>query len=290
MTSFAVIGANGQLGHDLMKNLAAAGHEPRPLTHADIEVTDAQSVKRALGETAADVVINTAAMSVESSERDPDKAFAVNATACRNLADATSAAGSRLVQISTDYVFDGEKAAPYIETDPVRPINTYGVSKLAGEFFVLAGGGRNCVVRTSGLYGAAGCRSKNGMNFVTTMLKLAAERDTLSVVADEVMTPTYTADLARQLLAICEAGITGVVHATSAGSCSWFEFTQAIVELAGADLQLSATTGSEFAADAEVPIRRPSFTVLENRRLAEAGIDLMSDWRDALGRYLNEIG
>lgn len=289
MTKFAVVGADGQLGSDLMLVLADAGHDPLPLAHADIEVTDPDSVERALGAAAADVVVNTAALNVEESERDPGRAFAVNAIGCRNLVVATAARGASLVHISTDYVFDGGRREPYTEEDCPRPVNAYGISKLAGEHFVLATGGPNTVIRTSGLYGVAGCRAKGGKNFVTMMLELAGERDNLAVVDDEVMTPTYTADLARQILTIHEVGLTGVVHATSAGGCSWYEFTRAIVELAGLQMTVKPTTASDFAAKSAVPVTRPPYSVLENRRLAEAGIDQMPGWRDALVRYLGQL-
>ncbi|MGH2906447.1 MAG: dTDP-4-dehydrorhamnose reductase [Solirubrobacterales bacterium] len=290
MTSFAIVGANGQLGTDLVLAIGAAGHDAIPLTHAEIEVTDRASVDGALDAVGAQIVINTAAFNVEASQLDPERAFALNADGARRVAEAAAERGMRVMHIGTDYVFDGAKGSPYLETDATGPLNVYGETKLAGEQMVLEASADHVVVRTSGLYGVAGCRAKNGMNFVTTMLKLADERDELTVVDDEVMTPTYTADLARQIVAIADNGVGGVVHATSGDSCSWFEFTSAIIELSGAEVALSPTTSAAFNANAATPIDRPHYSVLQNARLAELGIDSMRDWREALAAYLAAIG
>ncbi|MDO8632316.1 MAG: sugar nucleotide-binding protein, partial [Phycisphaerales bacterium] len=183
-----MIGADGQLGTDLVIALGRAGYRPLVLTHADVEVAEAESVDQELSSGRAEIVINTAALNVEASERDPLAAFRVNAIGCRNVADIACRTGMRVIHIGTDYVFDGLKREPYLELDATGPMNTYGISKLAGERYVLTADPTNCVVRSSGLYGAAGCRAKNGLNFVTTMLKLGRERGALSVVGDERLT------------------------------------------------------------------------------------------------------
>jgi dTDP-4-dehydrorhamnose reductase len=280
----AVIGANGQLGADLMRACAARGLTAVGLTHADIELTDASSIDAALDRTGAALVINTAAMhNVDACEREPDKAFAVNAIGARHLALAAARRGATLVHVSTDYVFDGAQRRPYVETDLARPLNAYGVSKLAGEHFVGSLAPKHFVVRSSGLYGAHPSRAKaGGLNFVRSMLKLGRERGRVRVVTDEVVTPTYTVDLAEQILDLAETDAYGTYHATSAGQCSWNEFAREIFRcMASAALVEDAT-----AADFPRPVARPFYSVLDNAGLRRLGIDRMADWRDALGRYL----
>jgi dTDP-4-dehydrorhamnose reductase len=220
--SVVVIGANGQLGADLIAACASRGLPAVGLTHADIELTDAASMASVLERAHADTIVNTAAMhNVEACERDPALAFAVNAIGARHLALAAAHRHAVLVHISTDYVFDGAKHHPYVETDAARPLNAYGVSKLAGEHFVTALAPKHFVVRTSGLYGANPSRAKaGGLNFVKLMLKLAREKGRVRVVTDEIVTPTYSADLAEQILDLAETASYGTYHATSGGSCS----------------------------------------------------------------------
>ena len=186
-----------------------------------------------------------------------------------------------MVHVSTDYVFDGVKRAPYVETDPPNPLNVYAMSKLAGEYAVLNAAGPHQVVRSSGLYGIRPCRAKGG-NFIDTMFKLARERDEVRVVDDEVLTPTFTADLAAQIRILALEGPPGLYHATNHGSCSWYEFARLIFDLGNLRTPLSKTTVKEFAA----PVRRPFYSVLDNAALAAAGLDRMRPWRDALTAYM----
>jgi dTDP-4-dehydrorhamnose reductase len=222
---------------------------------------------------------------VERCEEQPDKAFLVNGLGARHLALAARDQGFVLIHISTDYVFDGSKRSPYTETDCPRPVNVYGATKLSGECFIEALAPRFLIVRTAGLYGRAACRAK-GLNFVRLMLKLARERGHVRVVADEIVTPTSTRALARQLVALSGQAESGVIHATSQGECSWLEFAGAIFQLSGVAVELIPATSSDFPA--KVP--RPAYSVLANGELCRRGIDVMPHWREALEVYLQEIG
>ncbi len=280
MSTVVVTGAAGQLGADLVD--AFAGERVHGLGRADLDVGDAGAVRRVLGALAPDVVVNAAAFTdVPRCEDEPAMAYAINAIAPRTLARVCRELGARLVHVSTDYVFDGTKGSPYVEADRPRPLNAYGVTKLAGEYEVLAAGGRHQVVRSSGLYGVRPCRGKGG-NFVDAMLRAAAERPEVRVVADEVLTPTCTADLAAQLRTLALDGPPGLYHATNAGSCSWYEFAQAVFALGGLRTPLRPITAAEFAA----PVVRPRYSVLANAALAGLGLDRMRPWRDALADCL----
>jgi dTDP-4-dehydrorhamnose reductase len=202
-----IIGANGQLGSDLVGVFQRRGAEVAGLTHQDIEIADAAAVEAKLAAAAPQVVVNAAAFhNVELCESEPQSAFAVNALGARNLAGASVKHSFRLIHISTDYVFDGRKRQPYTEEDCPRPLNCYGNSKLSGELFIQAMAKNYAVVRVSGLYGAAPCRAKKGLNFVKIMLKLARERGEVKVVTDEFVTPTYTRAAAEQIAQLAEAG------------------------------------------------------------------------------------
>lgn len=283
----AVIGASGQLGADIVLAFRDAGNDVMGLGHADIEISDAESVKSVLGAIAPQVVINTAAMHhVEQCEADPAKSFAINGIGTRNLAQVCEAGGTYFLHISTDYVFDGAKGQPYVETDAPRPLNVYGNTKLSGEHFALAACSRSAVLRVSGVYGTHPCRAKGGMNFVRLMLKLAAERPELRVVDDEILTPTFTVDIAQQVLRLAESGATGLFHGTAQGACSWYEFASAIFEISGTTANLQKARPGEFPAK----VSRPSYSVLDNAALRKAALDVMPDWRDGLTRYLKAIG
>ncbi len=280
----AVIGANGQLGCDLCVTLKSAGHSLTEINHDEtFDVSRRETVRAVLAGLQIDVVINTAAMhNVEQCEEDPTGAFAANSLGPRNLAAECLDNGSRLLHISTDYVFDGAKKKPYLESDLPWPLNVYGTSKLAGEHFVLCTGDRNIVLRTSGLYGRNPCRAK-GMSFVDLMLKLAAERDEVRVVTDEILTPTNTEDVARQIATLLEHDLPpGLYHATAEGECSWHDFAAEIFRFNGSTVCLHEAGPDEFPA--KVP--RPGYSVLENGRLKEIGINVMPHWRDGLHRFL----
>jgi dTDP-4-dehydrorhamnose reductase len=279
-----IIGANGQLGTDLVQAFTAKGDEVCALTHSDIEITNLESTTRVLDRLGPDVIVNTAAMHhVESCEREPERAFAVNALGPRNLALAARDLGAILMHVSTDYVFDGSKGYPYDETDSPRPLNVYGNTKLAGEYCVQSTVEKHFVIRTSALYGRHPCRGKGGLNFVELMLKLANERPEIRVVDSEIVTPTSTAELSNQIVLLSRGGCFGLYHATAEGSCSWFEFAQTIFSLSDHVVNLKVAAPGEFPAK----IPRPQYSVLENRALKRQGLNRFERWQNGLHNYLN---
>jgi len=278
----ALLGSNGQLGRDLAKNLAT--HDVIGFTREQFDVTDYGATRSMLLDARPDVVLNTTAYHrVDDCETHPETAYSVNVLAVLNLVRVASEASALFVHFSTDYVFDGLQSAPYTEASAAMPLSVYGNSKLAGEYIVRSTAKRHLLVRTCGLYGAAGSRGKGG-NFVEIMLAKARAGESIQVVADQVLTPTYTVDLAQQISLMLDSGVSGLFHATNKGACSWFEFAQAIFELAGVTANLSSTTSDLYRA----PAIRPRYSVLENARLAELGLDRMRPWREALAAYLQE--
>ncbi len=281
----AVIGGNGQLGQDVCTAFSAAKHDVISLTHAEVEVSSSDSVKAALEHIQPDLVINTAAFhNVDRCETEPAPAFAVNALGARNVALASESSGAVLLHISTDYVFDGLKGRPYLEQDAPAPLNVYGNSKLAGEFFVRSIARRYFLVRVSGIYGQHPCRAKGGLNFVEMMLKLARERGEVRVVDDEIVSPTPTVEIANQLVALSGTDNYGIYHASSEGSCSWYEFASAIFELSGTKVKLERARPGEFPAKA----RRPKYSVLENQALKDRSLNLFTHWKNGLAEYLRQ--
>lgn len=279
-----IIGANGQLGTDLV--MVLRHHQVIALTHREIEVCDHQGTRKILEGYKPQVVINTSAYHrVDLCEDHIEEAFKVNTYAIRNLAEICRDLGNVLVHLSTDYVFGGEKKSPYREEDLPNPLNVYGVSKLAGEYFVRQICQMYFIIRTSGLYGVAGASGKGG-NFVELMIRLAQEGKPIKVVKDQILTPTYTKELAKKIAQLIETGEYGLYHVTNNGQCSWYEFTRVIFELVGLDPDLSATTSEEFGARA----KRPHYSVLENANLRKLGLDDLSNWREALEQYLKEKG
>lgn len=279
----AVIGANGQLGCDVVRAFTTNGDDVFPLTHGDIELSEMDSVAASLRNLSPQVIVNTAAMHhVENCEREPQKAFAINAVGARNLASIARELNAVLMHVSTDYVFDGSKREPYLETDAPAPLNVYGNTKLAGEYFVRSTHEKHFVLRTSAIYGKNPCRAKGGLNFIELMLKLARERDELRVVDNEVVSPTSTAQIARQIVALSRSDAYGLYHATAEGSCSWFRFAQRVFSLTGIEVNLKVADPNEFPAK----VARPKYSVLENSRLKAYGLNLFTDWQDGVRRYL----
>jgi len=282
----AVIGANGQLGQDVTSAFAAQGHEVAALNHSEMAVESSESVRAALDACRPELVINTAAFTnVDRCEDEAIQAFVINAAGARNVALAAQALGAKLIQISTDYVFDGEKGSAYVETDPPRPLSVYGNSKLAGEFCVRAAVPRHFVVRVSGIYGHHLCRGKGGPNFVDTMLARGRKGEEIRMVDDQIATPTPTAEIARQLVALSQTTEYGIYHATSEGCCSWYEFTLAIFELAG----LKARVEPIKTGDSGRRAPRPKYGVLENAALKRISLNLFSHWRTGLENYLKDF-
>jgi dTDP-4-dehydrorhamnose reductase len=277
-----LIGAGGQLGTELRQTFG--DHDLVPLTHVDLELTDRAQVTRVLRTYRPALILNTAAYHrVDECEEFPERAFAVNALAVRDLAAAANAIGAVLVHFSTDYVFDGKQRRPYLESDPPGPLNVYATSKLAGEYFVRAALDHHLVIRTCGLYGLAGRHTKTG-NFVETMLRLAAEGRQIRVVGDQIVTPTSAKELARKVRQLLESRAYGLYHITNNGACSWYQFAAAIFEMSGIRSNLSETTSAAYGARAV----RPPYSVLENANLGRLGLDDLSPWNDALRRYLED--
>jgi dTDP-4-dehydrorhamnose reductase len=283
----AVIGSNGQLGADVVRAFTAKGDTVNALDHSEIELSDRNSVFETLRKLGPDLIVNTAAMHhVEKCESEPEKAFAVNAAGARNLALAAREIGAVLIHVSTDYVFDGAKKQPYSEQDAPRPLNVYGNSKLSGEYFVRSTTDKHFVLRTSAIYGTDPCRAKGGLNFVDLMLKLAKERGGMRVVDSEIVSPTPTVDIARQMVALSRTEAYDLYHATSEGSCSWYEFARAIFALTNTRTKLEIAGPNEFPA--KVP--RPSYSVLENCGLKEKELNIFRPWQEGLREYIESKG
>jgi len=280
----AVLGSSGQLGNDVCGAFRQNGDEVSALTHSDVELTSASSVDAALANVNPAFIVNTAAMHhVEKCEADPIAAFAANALGARNVSEWAKRVGVTVAYISTDYVFDGSKASPYVETDAAAPLNAYGITKLAGEHYTVATNPKHFVLRVSAIYGLHPCRAKGGLNFVDLMLKLSRERDKLRVVDDEFITPTPTTQIARQLVALSRSNDYGLYHGTAEGSCSWYEFAREIFHITGTAVRLEKANPGEFPAK----VQRPKYSVLENRALKAARLNLFTDWRQGLEDYLS---
>lgn len=280
MQPILIFGGNGQLGRDLVR-VFSKNRETVVYDVDRCDITDLGAVRSVLQRESASAVVNCAAMTdVPGCEGNDALAFKVNALGAKHIAVVCEERGLDLVHISTDYVFDGQKKNPYVESDLPNPLSVYGLTKLAGEYYVANWCTRHMVVRSSGLYGIHECQGKK-TNFVETMLRLAGEREVLQVVDDEILTPTSTLDLARQIKVLLDHGVHGVYHATNDGACSWFEFATTIFQMAGIDIRVERTTSASFGS----PVRRPAYSVLKNQRLQNLGIDIMKPWTEALGDY-----
>jgi dTDP-4-dehydrorhamnose reductase len=279
---FAITGAAGMLGQDLVAAVSAAGHEALPFARGDLDITDGRAVERALRSAAPGVVINCAAWTdVDGAERDEAGAVAVNGDGAGNVARAAAGCGAWTIHVSSDYVFDGGKASPYLESDPVGPLSGYGRSKLAGERAVAAEAPeRHTIVRSSWLFGAGGpC-------FPATILRLVAERDELKVVDDQVGCPTFTVHLANALvdLGAREARTAGVLHVAGGGQCSWFDFAREIVGAGAVSCEVKPCSTAEMPR----PATRPAYSVLRSERGEDA--PSLPDWREGLAEYIALIG
>jgi dTDP-4-dehydrorhamnose reductase len=279
-----ILGGGGQLATDLEK--AMPDWPLTALPHAELDICDFDEVRRVLEQQQPDVVINTAAFHhVDNCEDQWQRAFDVNAFACRNLAAVCGDLDTTLVHISTDYVFSGDQASPYAESDLPNPLSAYGASKVAGEFFIRTYCPNHVIVRSAGLYGLAGASGKGG-NFVETMIRLAKAGNPIRVVEDQVMAPTYTKDLAVKITEVLQANGRGICHLTNQGSCSWYEYAGQVFEYLGLTPDFGPTTAAAFGAKAA----RPAYSVLGNYRLEALGIEPLAQWQDALRRYLADKG
>ncbi len=269
-----ITGGDGQLGRELADGATAAGHEVHTTDRAVCDIADTQDVTRTLDETDPEVLVNCAAWTqVDAAETDPDGAYRVNALGPRVLAAACGSRDVLLVQVSTDYVFDGSATSPMDEWHPARPRSAYGASKLAGECEVRSLARRHQVVRTSWLYG------RDGPNFVLTMRRAAAQGRPLRVVSDQVGTPTWTGHLAPALLRLIARDLPGTFHLTNSGGVSWHGFAEAILG-PGTPVEAIGT------ADWPTPAPRPAYSVLDNRVWRLLGEAPLPDWRDGLRGYL----
>ena len=281
---YVLIGATGQLGFDLARTFDLPGTLVTP-RHADLDILDARGMGEALRALRPTHVLNTAAWNaVDAAENESRRAFALNAEAVGTLAETCQRLGARLVHFSTDYVFDGAKRAPYAETDAPNPLSAYAVSKLAGEDLARQRCEQALVIRVSGLFGIGKSAGKGGTNFVETMLGLARARRPLRVVADQVLGPSYTLDVARIVWRVVASGHTGLCHVTSAGATSWHDFAREIFRLEGLMPSLTPVTSAEYGARA----RRPLYSALAHDALRALGIAEPQAWQPALVAYLAE--
>jgi dTDP-4-dehydrorhamnose reductase len=282
---YVVIGATGQLGSDLVRTFDDRFGELVPLSTRDVDILDAAATRSTLEALRPTWVLNTAAYNlVDRAEEDGRSAFALNAEAVGSLAAVCQSIGARLVHFSTDYVFDGAKRTPYLETDSPRPISVYGESKLAGERLALERCERTVIFRVCGLFGLAGALGRGKGNFVETMVRLAGEGRALRVVSDQVLCPSYTLDLARKVWAVLPKVAHPVYHLTNAGQTSWYNFARRALDLTGVAASLTAVTAAEYGARA----RRPAYSVLAHAHLAALGEDDLRPWDAALAAYVAE--
>ena len=274
-----ITGSNGMLGHDLI-DVLKPNHDLILTTSKTLDITDGEQVMDYITDVNPDIVINSAAYTdVDGCEENIDLAFDVNGEGVKNLSLACKKVDCALVHISTDYIFNGENDRPWVEDDEIGPISVYGKSKLKGEESIQETLDKYFIVRTAWLYGI------NGKNFPKTMLELAENHDEITVVYDEVGTPTYTPDLAKAIGELIETDYYGIYHLTNSGHCSWCEFAKYIFELADVDVKVIPVTASEFAR----PAPRPHYSVLENKNWIEKGFKPLRSYKEAIKEYVELI-
>ncbi len=272
-----ITGAGGMLGLDVRRAADGAGHEVVSLTRAQLDITDRAAVVDAVSEAGPDAVINCAAWTnVDGAESEPQQATAVNGVGAGHVAAAAAAAGAWVVHVSTDYVFNGEKAGPYVESDTVGPVSVYGRSKLGGEQAVAAAApGSHTTVRTAWLFGTG------GRCFPKTILRAASERPELAVVSDQIGCPTFTGHLADALVTLAVQRTPGVLHVAGGGQCSWHEFAVAIVAAGGLDCPVRPISSDQYPT----PARRPPNSVL----VSERGAPALPEWRAGLHQFVSDL-
>lgn len=279
----AIFGSNGQLGTDLVDALRqSSSFEVIPLTHEDADCRDANAVRNVLLSSRPQTVINCAAyVRVDECEDYPEEAFRVNALGAFHIARACAEIDAVCVYVSTDYVFDGTKETPYVESDVPNPINVYGASKLAGEHLVRQAAPRSLIVRMATLFGKTGARGKGG-NFVETIIAKAKAEEPLKILNDVRMSPTYTRDAAIALVNLIENSAVGIFHVVNDGACSWYEFAEQTLDFVGLHASIRPVSSSEYITRA----RRPKNSALQSKR---SNVKLRP-WREALAGYLAEKG
>lgn len=283
----AVIGAGGQLGSEIVRAAHAAGLSTISLSHEQCEVTDGASIARAFSQLSkGDIVVNTAAFHrTDECEEKADRALAVNTLGAYRVADAAQQRGVTAIYFSTDYVFDGAKKNPYVESDAPNPINVYGASKAAGEMLVRSANIQHYVIRVSSVFGVAGSGGKGG-NFVESMVSKSRSGEQLEVVNDITMAPTSASDAAAALVQLLQRKASfGVYHLANAGQCTWCEFANAIFELIGTSTRAKPVS----VAARPMKVRRPAYSVLASEKLAELRMQ-PRPWKEALIEYLRQKG
>ena len=281
-----IFGSTGQLGTDLVSVLQNSGKfEVIPLTHEDADCTDAAAARKAVLHSRPEFVINSAAyVRVDDCEDHTSEAFAVNAIGALNIARACAEVDALCAYVSTDYVFDGSKATPYVESDSTLPINVYGTSKLAGELFVRQTAPKWLIVRVASLFGRTGARGKGG-NFIEAILSKARQGETLRVVDDIRISPTYTRDAASAITQLLKDRVNGIVHAANSGSCTWYEFARTALEFCGLPVQVTPVSSTSYATRA----RRPKNSALGSETFTSINTQAPV-WHQGLRAYLIEKG
>lgn len=289
-----VTGVAGQLGHDVVNELTKRGHQAvgsdiaptleSCASYVPLDITDAAAVEQTIMQVQPDAIVHCAAWTAVDAAEDEEnqaKVRAINVDGTKHIADAAKKADAKMVYISTDYVFDGQGIRPWEPDDPVvEPLNVYGQSKYEGEVAVEKYAPKHYIVRIAWVFGL------NGKNFIKTMINLGKTHDTLTVVNDQIGTPTYTYDLARLLVDMLEKEEYGKYHATNEGGyISWYDFAKEIFAQAGMNVKVLPVSSAEYPAKA----KRPSNSRMEKKKLDEHGFTRLPDWKDALGRYLKEI-
>jgi dTDP-4-dehydrorhamnose reductase len=276
-----ITGAAGQLGTDLVLSAQKSGHQVIATIHADLDITDKSQVDRVVGEAKADAIIHAAAWTaVDACESDPQRAMSVNRDGTANIVSAARKSGSRVIYISTDYVFDGTKPTPYIESDLPNPQSVYGASKLAGE--------QQLDLTTDQIVRISWVCGEHGANMVKTILRLAATNPTLTFVDDQIGSPTFTSDAAPMIIEIATAGLAGIWHVTNQGSTSWFGFARDVLTCAGLDADRVIATTTKLLQPAR-PAKRPTNSVLENAKMRQANLSLLDDYHIPLQRLVDVL-
>ncbi|WP_212957013.1 dTDP-4-dehydrorhamnose reductase [Bacillus sanguinis] len=274
-----VTGAKGQLAQDVLKQLEHTDLQVYGIDREELDITNNEAVQAYINKIKPDAIMHCAAYTnVDAAEEDAETAYKVNGLGTKYLAQAAGEIGAKMLYISTDYVFDGTAKSPYETSEPTKPLGVYGETKLAGETFVQQSVDKFFIVRTAWVFGIF------GNNFVKTMLRLGKEHDEISVVHDQIGSPTYTVDLARFMIELIRSEKYGIYHATNTGVCSWYEFAVEIFNQAGIGVKVNPVTTEEFPR----PAARPHYSVLSKQKIEDEGFSSLQDWKEALKAYLLE--
>lgn len=274
-----VTGVAGQLGQDVMKELARKNHQACGTDRTQLDITNEEDVIAYISDVKPDVILHCAAYTnVDAAEENEDLAYQINAAGTEYLAKAAKLTGAKMLYISTDYVFDGTATEPYEVDEPTKPLGAYGRTKLAGEQLLQKHVDEFFIVRTAWVFGVY------GNNFVKTMIRLGKERGEVGVVHDQVGSPTYTVDLARFMVELMETDKYGIYHATNSGICSWYEFAVEIFNQAEMNVKVNPLTSDQFPR----PAARPNYSVLSKKMIEKQGLKPLRDWKEALAAYLAE--